>query len=38
MKVIYDNYDVEIENATPTPWLFYTGVDGFPGRVFESEE
>ncbi len=32
--VISDNYDAEIPGAKPTPWLFYTGVDGSPGRYF----
>lgn len=35
----YDHYDAEtLEGFTPTPWLFYTGVDGEPGRLFENTQ
>lgn len=35
MAFICDDHDKEIPGAIATPWLFYSGVDGCPGRYFE---
>jgi len=32
--VVTDDHDAIIPGCVPTPWLFYSGIDGNPGRYF----
>lgn len=32
--VITDDHDANIPGTVPTSWLFFTGIDGHPGRYF----